>query len=168
VAQDKLELVAEPGKPTIVTRRVVAAPRALVFDAFTKPEHLRRWMGPRALAMVSCVSDLRVGGAWRMVYRGPDGKEFGFHGEFREVVRPERIVRTFVFEPFPDQQAVETFTLDEKDGKTTVTTLTVHKTLEGRDGHLNHGMEVGMTEGYARLDELLVSLLSGAPAEVAP
>ena len=168
MAESKLEIVAEPGKPTIVTRRVVAAPRALVFDAFTKPEHLRRWMGPRALAMVSCASDLRVGGAWRMVYRSPDGKELGFHGEFREIVRPERIVRTFVFEPFPDQEAVETFTLAEKDGKTTVTTLTVHKTLEGRDGHLAHGMETGMTEGYARLDELLVDLLSGTPAVAAP
>jgi uncharacterized protein YndB with AHSA1/START domain len=168
MAENKLELVAEPGKPTIVTRRVVAAPRALVFDTFTKPEHLRRWMGPRALAMVSCVSDLRVGGAWRMVYRGPDGQDFGFHGEFREIVRPERIVRTFVFELFPDQEAVETFTLDEKDGKTTVTTLTVHKTLEGRDGHLAHGMEAGMTDGYARLDELLAEMASGHAAEAAP
>ena len=156
-----LEIVAEPGKPTIATRRVVHAPRALVFDAFTKPEHLKRWMGPRMLTMVTCVSEARVGGAWRMVYRTPDGQELGFHGEFREIVRPERIVRTFVFESFPDQEALETLTLDEKDGKTTVSTLTVHKTIHGRDGHLAHGMEAGMTEGYARLDELLVSLLGG-------
>ena len=166
--ENKLEIVAEPGKPTIVTRRVVAAPRALVFDALTKPEHLKRWMGPRMLTMVTCVSDLRVGGGWRMVHRAPDGKEFGFHGEFREIVRPERIVRTFVFDPFPDQEALETFTLDEKDGRTTVTTLTVHKTIEGRDGHLAHGMEAGMTDGYARLDELLASMLRGGAVEAAP
>jgi uncharacterized protein YndB with AHSA1/START domain len=164
MADKRLEIVAEPGKPTIVTRRVVIAPRALVFDAFTKPEHLRRWMGPRMLTMVSCVSDLRVGGGWRMVHRAPDGQEFGFHGEFRELVRPERIVRTFVFEPFPDQEALETLTLDEKDGKTTITTLTVHQTIEGRNGHLAHGMEAGMTEGYARLDELLALLLVGGAA----
>lgn len=169
MAENKLEIVAEPGKPTIVTRRVVSAPRALVFEAFTKPEHLKRWMGPRTLTMVSCVSDLRVGGSWRMVHRAPDGQEFGLHGEFREIVRPERIVRTFVFEPLPDHEALETLTLDEKDGKTTITTLTVHKTLEARDGHLSGGrMQAGMTDGYARLDELLAALLGGGTAEAAP
>ncbi len=165
MAANKLEIVAEPGKPTIVTRRVVNASRALVFDAFTKPEHLKRWMGPRALTMVLCDSDLRVGGAWRMVHRAPDGQEFGLHGEFREIVRPERIVRTFVFEPFPDHEALETLTLDEKGGRTTITTLTVHKKVEGRDGHLSGGrMEAGMTDGYARLDDLLAEMLGGGTA----
>ncbi len=168
MAANKLEIVAEPGKPTIVTRRVVSAPRSLVFDTFTKPEHLKRWMGPRALDMVSCVSDLRVGGGWRMVYRSPDGQEFGFHGEFREIVRPERILRTFVFERMPDAEALETFVLEERDGKTTIKTTTVHKTIEGRDGHIAHGMEAGMTDGYARLDELLVELLGRTTAEAAP
>ncbi len=164
----KLELVAEPGKPTIVTRRVVNGSRSLVFDAFTKPQHLKRWMRPCALTMVVCDSDLRVGGGWRMVYRAPDGQEFAFHGAFREIVRPERLVRTFVFEPFPDQEAVETMTLEEKDGRTTITTLTVHKTVEGRDGHLAHGMEAGMTDGYALLDELLAAMVGGgATAEAA-
>jgi uncharacterized protein YndB with AHSA1/START domain len=168
VNERKLELVAEPSKPTIVTRRVVNAPRSLVFDAFTKAEHLKRWMRPRALTMVLCESDLRVGGGWRMVYRTPDGQEFGFHGEFREIARPERIVRTFVFEPFPDEEALETLTLHEKDGKTTITTLTVHRTIEGRDGHLAHGMEAGMTDGYALLDELLAAILGGgAPVDAA-
>jgi uncharacterized protein YndB with AHSA1/START domain len=164
MAQNKLEIVAEPGKPTIVTRRVVAAPRALVFDAFTKPEHLKRWMRPRALTMVVCDSDLRVGGGWRMVYRTPDGQEVGFHGEFREIVRPERIVRTFVFESVPDAEALETFVLEERDGKTAITTTTVHKTIAGRDGHLAHGMEAGMTDGYAQLDELLAAMLGGGVA----
>ena len=136
MAQNKLEIVADPAKPTIVTRRVVNAPRSLVFDAFTKPEHLKRWMRPRALTMALCEIDLRAGGGWRMVYRSPDGHEVGFHGEFREVVRPDRIVRTFVFELAPDAEALETFVLEERDGKTTITTLTVHKTMEGRDGHL--------------------------------
>ena len=155
----KLEIIAEPGTTTILTRRVVDAPRPLVFDAFTKPEHLRRWMGPRELTMVSCDSDLRVGGTYRFVHRAPDGQEFAFSGVYREIVRPERLVRTFVFEPMPDDEALETLTLEESGGKTTINTLTLHNTVAGRDGHLADGrMETGMTDGYARLDELLLSL----------
>jgi uncharacterized protein YndB with AHSA1/START domain len=168
VTQNKLEIIAEPGKPTIVTRRVVNAPRSLVFDAFTKPEHLERWMGPRALTMVLCETDLRVGGGYRFVHRTPDGQEFGFHGTYHEIVRPECIVRTFVFEPMPDQEALETLVLEEHEGKTTITTTTLHKTVEGRDGHLSQGrMEAGMIDGYARLDELLASLGGGAAAQAA-
>lgn len=162
MSSKRLEIIAAPDKPTILTRRVVDAPRALVFAAFTKPEHLKRWMGPRMLAMVSCESDLRVGGRYRFVHRAPDGQEFAFRGEYREVDPPSRLVRTYVFEPMPDHEALETLTLEETDGKTTITTLTVHKTIEGRDGHLSGGsMEEGMTEGYARLDELLAALQAG-------
>ncbi len=155
----KLEIIAEPGKTSFTTRRIVDAPRALVFDAFTKCEHLKNWMGPKSLTMVSCESDLRAGGRYRFVFRGPDGSEVGFSGEFKEVARPERVVRTFVFEPMPDAAALETLELTEADGKTTITTTTLHKTVENRDGHVNSGMEAGMTEGYARLDELLAGLL---------
>jgi uncharacterized protein YndB with AHSA1/START domain len=158
VTSRKLELIADPGKTSFTTRRVVDAPRALVYEAFTKPEHLKRWMGPRHLTMVVCDSDFRVGGRYRFVLRAPDGQEAAFHGEFREIVPPERIVRTFIFEPYPDAEALETMQLDERDGKTTITTTTLHKTVESRDGHLGSGMEAGMTEGYARLDELLAGL----------
>ena len=156
---NKLEIIAEPGKTSFTTTRVVDAPRALVFEAFTKCEHLKRWMGPKNLTMVSCDTDLRPGGRYRFVFRAPDGNEVGFSGEFREVVRPERIVRTFVFEPIPDAAALETLELVESNGKTTIKTTTLHKTVENRDGHVNSGMEGGMTEGYARLDELLAGLL---------
>ena len=155
----KLEIIAEPGKTSFTTTRIVDAPRALVLDAFTKCEHLTRWMGPRSLTMVSCNTDLKVGGRYRFVFRTPDGNEVGFSGEFKEVARPERIVRTFVFEPIPDAAALETLELVEHDGKTTITTTTVHKTVENRDGHVGSGLEAGMTEGYARLDELLADLL---------
>ena len=156
---NKLEIIAEPGKTSFTTTRVVDAPRALVFEAFTKCEHLKRWMGPCNVTMVSCETDLRPGGRYRFVLRSPDGNEAGFSGEFREVVRPERIVRTFVFEPIPDAAALETLELVENNGKTTIKTTTLHKTVENRDGHVNSGMEAGMTEGYARLDELLTGLL---------
>jgi uncharacterized protein YndB with AHSA1/START domain len=159
VTPKKLEVIAEPGKTSFSTRRIVDAPRALVFEAFTKCEHLKRWMGPRTLTMVSCETDLRVGGRYRFVFRTPDGSEVGFSGEYREIARPERVVRTFVFEPMPDAEALETLTLEEHDGKTTITTLTVHKTVENRDGHVQSGVDKGMAEGYARLDELLAGLL---------
>jgi uncharacterized protein YndB with AHSA1/START domain len=159
VTSRKLDIIAEPGKTSFTTRRVVDAPRALVFDAFTKCEHLKRWMGPRSLTMVTCESDPRAGGRYRFVFRSPDGNEVGFSGEFREVTRPERVVRTFIFEPMPDAAALETLELSEADGKTTITTTTLHKTVENRDGHVGSGMEAGMTEGYARLDELLAGLL---------
>jgi uncharacterized protein YndB with AHSA1/START domain len=148
VSSKKLEVIADPNEPTIVTRRTVDAPRELVFDCWTKPEHMRRWLGPRALTMVSCEVDLRVGGGYRYVHRAPDGQEYAFRGEYREIVRPERLVATFVFELFPEAEALETLTLHEKDGKT----------LQARDGHLNSGMEAGMVEGYGRLDELLAAL----------
>jgi uncharacterized protein YndB with AHSA1/START domain len=159
VTSKKLEIIAEPGKTSFTTSRVVDAPRALVFEAFTKCEHLKRWMGPRGLTMVSCETDLRPGGRYRFVFRTPDGNDVGFSGEFREVVRPERIVRTFVFEPIPDAAALETLELVENNGKTTIKTTTLHKTVENRDGHVGSGMEAGMTEGYAKLDELLAGLL---------
>jgi uncharacterized protein YndB with AHSA1/START domain len=158
VPSRKLDIVAEPGKTSFTTTRIVDAPRTLVFDAFTKCEHLKRWLGPRALTMVSCESDLRPGGRYRFVLRTPDGADVGFSGEFREIVRPERVVRTFVFEPVPEAAALETLELEERDGRTTITTTTVHKTVENRDGHINSGLERGMTEGYSRLDELLTEL----------
>lgn len=154
----KLEIIAEPGKTSFSTRRVVDAPRELVFDMFTRPEHLSRWMGPPSLVMVSCEIDLRVGGKYRSVYRTPDGKEVGFSGEFREIERPGRIVRTFVYEPMPDKEALETLLLEERERRTTITTITEHKTVADRDGHVSSGVESGMAEGYARLDALLASL----------
>ncbi len=154
-----LEIIAEPSRPNFSTRRVVTAPPALVFDAFTRPEHLKRWLGPRRLTMVSCESDLRVGGRYRLVYRDPDGQEFAFNGKYLEIGRPQQIVRTFVFESVPHDEAIETLTLEESDGKTTIITTSLHKNVEGRDGHLANGrMEAGMAESYARLDELLAAL----------
>ena len=157
----KLELVAKPGKTSFSTSRLVNAPAQLVYEAFTRPEYLMQWLGPKAMPMVSCKSDLKVGGKWRFVHRMPGGQDLGFHGGFREIDGPKRLVRTFVYEPMPDMQALETLNLVEKAGKTTINTLTDHKSVEARDGHVNGGAEAGMTEGYARLDELLATLVEG-------
>lgn len=158
-----LEIVLEPGQPTILTRRTFMAPRALVFEAWTNPEHVPRWWGPRALTFVSCAIDLRVGGGWRYVLRAPDGQEVGFRGDYHEIVRPERLVGTFVYEPMPGFPATETITFEEQDGRTVVTTLLTHRTVEARDGHAAAGMEPGLRETYTRLDEFLAAAHSSTP-----
>lgn len=114
------------------------------------------------LTLVICEVDLRVGGGYRFVHRAPDGEEFAFHGEYQEIVRPDRLVSTFVFQGMPDDEVLETATFEESDGNTTITTTTLHKTVEARDGHLADGrIEAGMVDAYERLDELLGALQKG-------
>lgn len=154
----ELEIIANPGEPTILSRRVIKAPRALVWELFTRAEHLKRWWGPRWLTMVSCEVDLRVGGSYRFVLRAPDGQECGFRGEYHEIIPQEKVVNTFVFEPLPEQGALQTLTMEEVQGRTVVSTITLHQSVANRDGHLASGMEAGMRDTYARLDELVVEL----------
>ena len=103
-------------------------------------------MGPRRLEIVECESDLRVGGAWRIVQRAPDGMEFAFHGEFRELEPPHRRVATFVFEGAPEHEAVETLVLGAVEGGTMLTQSTRHDSVEARDMHVAAGMEGGILE----------------------
>jgi len=144
-----------PSDREIVLTRVFDAPRRLVFEALTKPEHVRRWWGWRASTMPVCEMDFRPGGAWRFVQRGPDGKEAAFRGVYREIVPPERIVNTFEFEGLPGHVSVETLTLVERDGKTTLTSTARFDSVEDRDGILRSGMEAGAAETYDRLAEHL-------------
>jgi len=159
----KLETIVEPGQTSFTTERVVDAPCGLVFEAFTRPEYLKRWLVPGNLTMVSCESEVQVGGHYRFLYRDSEGKEVGHHGEYREIDYPERIVRTFVYEPFPDKEAIETFSLQESNGKTTITTISAHKTVEDRDGHFYSGTEAGLTECYEKLDRLLAEVQASQP-----
>jgi uncharacterized protein YndB with AHSA1/START domain len=103
--------------------------------------------------MVSCEMDFRPGGRWRYVLRKPNGHEYAFRGEFREIVPPERIVWTFEFEGAPGDVAVETLTLVERDGITTLTTRSVAASREARDAVLQSGMEAGAAETWDRLEE---------------
>lgn len=146
-----------PSDTEMLIKRSFNAPRELVWKAMTTPEHVRHWYGPRGTEITKCEIDLRVGGKWRFVMRAPDGREVGFRGEYREILAPKRAVQTWCFEPFPDATSVETMTLDERDGRTYMTTHVQHKTKENRDGHLNSGMEGGMRETFQRLDELLAA-----------
>ena len=148
----------EPGERTIVIERLFDAPRQLVFEAATRAEHLARWWGPRGSEVVECRTDPRPGGAWRLVLRMPDGSLHGFGGVYREVAPPARFVQTFRYDGFPDAEAVETATLEERDGRTLLTVTVLHESVENRDGQVASGMEPGARESHERLAELLAEL----------
>jgi uncharacterized protein YndB with AHSA1/START domain len=150
--------VTTPSDREIVMTRVFDAPRDLVFEAHSSCEHLSNWWGPRRYEIASCEVDFRPGGSWRIAHRGPDAEEFIFYGEYREIVRPERITWTFGWEGMPGKASIETMTLEEHDGKTTVTATSVYDTVEDRDGMLQAGAEEGAAETYDRLDEYLETL----------
>lgn len=161
-AKRSLEILAEPGEPTIVMKRVFDAPARFVFDAHTRPEHLKRWWGGcDEMSMIVCEVDLRVGGAYRFVMRMPSGAEFGFRGVYREIAPPLRLVNTSVFEPYPDHEALVTLSLEERDGQTMMTSTTLHGSVAARDAHLASGMEKGAGDSFDRLAELVASMGAG-------
>ena len=143
------------GDRELVIERSFNAPRALVFEAVTQPVHVRSWYGLRDHEMVACDIDLRVGGRWRYVLRDPQGNEFAFSGEYREVVPPERVVQTEVFEGMPGTDYLATMALTEEGGRTTLRTHLVYQLPEHRTGHVQSGMEWGMNQSFDRLEELL-------------
>ena len=154
----KLEITT-PSDREIAMTRTFDAPRPLVFDAFTRPELIKRWLGVRAgWTMPVCEVDLRVGGKYRYVWRGPKGNDMGMGGVFREIVAPERIVAT---EKFDDSwyagEAVDTTVFVEKGGRTTVTMTVRYESKEARDGVLAGPMATGVAESYDKLAEYLAS-----------
>jgi uncharacterized protein YndB with AHSA1/START domain len=134
--------------------RLFDAPRALVFDAMTKPEHIARWWGQlgAGYSVPVCEVDLRVGGKWRFVNRHPKG-EVAFHGEYREITPPDRLVYTELMEPYPDGSLVTT-TFAEEVGKTRVTVVASYPSKAIRDMVLASGMERGAAVSYDRLEEV--------------
>lgn len=148
--------VTTRGDREVIMTRVFDAPRHMVFDAFTKPELLKRWFGPRGYSLVVCEVDLRVGGGFRFVLRGPDGKDMGMRGVYREVVRPERSVHIETFDDYPGESQV-TSVLVEEGSKTTFTASVLYSSKEVCAGVLQSGMEHGAAESYDRLAELLAS-----------
>ena len=151
--------VSIPSEREIVMTRVFDAPRRLVFEAYTRPELIKRWLGVRAgWTMPVCEVDLRVGGKYRYVWRGPKGNDMGMGGVFREIVAPERIVATEKFdESWYPGEAVDTTVFVEKGGRTTVTTTVRYESKEARDGVLRTPMATGVAESYDKLAELLAS-----------
>jgi uncharacterized protein YndB with AHSA1/START domain len=156
--------VATPGRCEIVLTRVFNAPGKLVFDAFTKPELLRRWFGPRGWSLVVCEVDLRVGGGFRFVLRSPGGDQMGIRGTYCEIDAPYRSVHIEAFDDLPGESEVTTL-LAERDGKTTLTATIVYASQEVRDAVLKSGMEHGAAESYDKLAELLASPSAAMQAE---
>ncbi len=152
------EVVTPPDEPIVEVRRFLGAPPELVWRACCEPELLRRWWGPRRLENVECTIDLRAGGSWRVVQRAPDGGEFAFHGEYLELDPPSRRVSTWVYEGEPESQATETLVLEGVDGGTMLTLTSVHDSVAVRDLHVASGMEEGIVDSYARMDELIAEL----------
>ena len=161
-----------PSEREIVMTRVFDAPRELVFEAHSKCEHMSRWWGPRGFTLTLCEMDFRPGGAYRFVQRAPDGAEYAFRGQYREIVPPERIVWTFEFEGMPGHVSVETATFSEQDGKTMLTATAVYDSVEDRDAVLQSGMEAGLRETWDRLAEyvegraLVIERIFDAPREL--
>jgi uncharacterized protein YndB with AHSA1/START domain len=155
----KLE-VTLPSDREILLSRVFDAPRHLVWKAMHDREYIPRWWGCMG-EMSVCEIDFRVGGTWRFVLRTPEG-EFGFNGVYQEIVAPERVVNTEIFEPFPDNPSVVTMTLEERDGKTYYKALVVHDCKEARDAHVSSGMEVGAGLGLDRIEEIAHELARAA------
>lgn len=153
--------VTLPTDTQILITREFDAPKHLVYRAWTTPELVKRWWHANRGEVTLAEIDLRVGGMWRYVSRSEDGFEVGFHGEYREIVPNERLVTTEVYEGIPDADAhaaLDTLTLTESDGRTTLTVLVEHPTKEGRDAHINSGMEAGMQDAMDLLEEVAVSL----------
>jgi uncharacterized protein YndB with AHSA1/START domain len=155
---NELQVTAETGVPQVLTERSFEAPRELVFRAFTEPDLLVQWLGPRAYTMTVDRFDLRDGGTWRYVHADDAGNEYGFHGVFHGEPSIEGMVQTFEFEGAPGHVQMDTVTFDEADGVTTVRTNSVFQSVEARDAMVGSGMADGMGQGYERLEELLAKL----------
>jgi uncharacterized protein YndB with AHSA1/START domain len=152
-------VVTLPSDREILITREFEAPKHLVYRAYTTPELIERWWSGDRGRVTSVEVDLRVGGTWRFVMMANEGFEVAFHGEYRDIVPDERLVSTEVFEGAPDAQALDTLTLTEHDGRTTMTILVDHGTREQRDAVLATGMQEGLQEALDDLEEVAASLL---------
>lgn len=150
--------VTLPADTQILITREFDAPRHLVWKAYTTPDLIARWWGGERGKVTSVEVDLRVGGTWRYVLAANEGFEVAFHGEYREISEPERLVNTEIYEGAPEGVGVVTTTLTESDGRTTLTQLCEYGSREVRDAVIDSGMESGMQESMDALEQVAVSL----------
>lgn len=159
-AADRVGVTAltTPSDREVVITRVVDAPRKRVWDAWTKPQHVKQWLlGPEGWTMPVCEIDLRPGGKWHFVWRKSDGAEMEMTGVYREVVPPERLVNTERWgSEWPE--TTNTLVFSEKGGKTTITLTILYPSKEARDAALKTGMKEGMDVSYERLAEYLATM----------
>ena len=151
-------VVTLPSDTQILITREFAAPKHLVYQAWTTPELIKRWWSANRGEVTLAEVDLRVGGKWRYVMIADGGFEVGFHGEYREIVPNERIVSTEIFEGLPEGEAIDTLTLKESGGRTKLTILVQHQNKEHRDAHINSGMEGGLQDALDLLEQVAISL----------
>ncbi len=145
--------VSLPSDCEVLLRREFAAPRELVYRAFSEPEILKRWFGPRGWTLVVCEVDHRVGGGFRFVMRGPDGKDVGMRGRYVELTPPAGSVHMESFDDFPGESRV-TAVFTEVGGRTVLEATILYPSKEVRDAVLQSGMEHGAAESYDRLAEV--------------
>jgi uncharacterized protein YndB with AHSA1/START domain len=157
----KTEYTIEPDRQDITTTVVLDAPRELVFKAYTDPEIFAKWWGPPRYTNVVEKFDARSGGEWRVIQRGADGSEHGFHGVNHSVEAPERICQTFEYEGVPGHVALQTATFEALGNKTRVTAQIVFQSVMDRDGMVASGMRSGADESMERLAALLETLKVG-------
>lgn len=158
-----LKIDAPANEPVIHMTRTFNAPRALVWKAISEPEHAVRWWGPHGHKNRVLEFDWRVGGKWRIETTTDRGDVIVFFGEYREIVKPEKVTQTFAFDQLPpDMFSVDTVVLEDHGDKTVYRASSVLPNLEARDGMLASGMEVGVVEGFERLDEMLEEFKAGA------
>jgi uncharacterized protein YndB with AHSA1/START domain len=150
--------VTLPTDEQILITREFDAPKHLVYEAWTTPELVKRWWSGSLGVTTIAEIDLRVGGVWRYVMVTDGGFEVAFHGEFREIVPNERIVSTEVYEGMPEEEALNTVTFTEAEGRTILTILVQHSSKEARDAHINSGMEIGLQKAMDILEQVAVSL----------
>lgn len=152
--------ITMPSDREVALSRVFDAPRHLVFEAWTRPELLKRWLGVfDGWSLSICEMDVRVGGAIRWVWRNTDGTEMGMNGVYREIVPPERIVQTELFdEDWTGGETLVTIAFAEHNARTTVTHTALYKSKAARDAAMKTGMDQGMAAGYEQLDRVLAVL----------
>jgi uncharacterized protein YndB with AHSA1/START domain len=151
--------ITTPSDREVRMTRLFDAPRHVVFEAMTRPEHVKQWWGciNEGYSMPVCEIDLRPGGRWRFVNRSPE-RDFGFHGEYQEIVPPSRLVFTEIFEDFPDSVSVVTSDFAEENGQTRLTVTVRYPSKEVRDMVLASGMSTGAGISYDRLEDLIAVL----------
>jgi uncharacterized protein YndB with AHSA1/START domain len=158
VSSSNAAVVTLPADDQILITREFDAPKHLVYMAWTTPELVKRWWSGQRGEVTVAEIDLQVGGAWRYVMIANAGFEVAFHGEYREIVPNERLVSTEVYEGMPDAQALNIITFSEVAGRTTLSILVEHTSRDGRDAHINSGMEAGLQEAMDQLELVTRSL----------